>query len=741
MLLISFNVFASPHATPNDASINKQILTNKTFYFKDLGYSQSIHLQGTQSSVYVGFGSRLDEIVLKAALHLSVTPSPALLSVVSHLKIYLNNELVGVLAIKKAMLGNKSTFDIDIDPRLFGDYNQFKFELVGSLIAACSDPNDGAIWVEISPQSNISVVTKKTKINNDLSLLPAPFFDSRDFSAINLPMIIGTSADIDEIKTLGIVASYFGSLAKWRSTSFPILKDELPTKNSIVFMTNNNKPSFLRHFPDTDGPRIQMISAPNNPYIKLLLIMGRDSKDLLIASKGFILGQKLLTGPVAKINYVEHIMARKAYDAPNWINTHRAVFLSELLPKDAILQVEGQNPPPIMINFRLPPDLFTWNSNGIPFVLNYRYTPPLKNNSGSRLSLSVNKQFIKAFRLNTSGESDSDVVLRLPLLDNNFLGDGQTVNLSGFKVGIENEIKFEFGFASLSGGKNQCQTVQPSKNYAMLSSDSSLDFSGFSHYIKMPNMRAFANSGYPFTRMADLSDTVVVLARSPSDEEIQTFINMMGIFGRDTGYPALQVTLTNKWDEKELIDKDILSIGVMPELISADKNDIEHIQLLASSRVLDLPHENKQGTQKNWTKTDTVSPKVADRISINAFGDFATISSVQSPYSEQRTIVSLLAQSPQSFALFNQSLNDSGKVSAMFGTLITLRNNEVASFNVGEHYYVGHLPVLQLIWYHFSKHPLLIAFFAILLVVMLTIILYRILRQKALRRLNQEEDE
>ncbi|MDD9195101.1 cellulose biosynthesis cyclic di-GMP-binding regulatory protein BcsB [Aliivibrio sp. S3MY1] len=717
------------------------IVTKNTFSFSDLGYGHSIQLQGSESTAYVGFGSRLDEVVSQASLRFDLIPSPALLSLVSHIKVYFNNELVGVVTIDDGMQGKSSSVELNLDPRLFTDYNQLKFELVGNVSMSCSNPNASSIWAEISSKSTITLLTQKTKINNDLSLLPAPFFDSRDMGDLTLPMVFSDKLDINEIKAAGIASSYFGSLSEWRGSDFPMIDNALPTRNAIVFITNDSKPDFLRNFPDVDGPRIQMISHPTDPYVKLLLVIGRDTKDLVTAAKGLALGKNLFTGPSAKINKAEQLVPRKPYDAPNWIDTDRAVALSDLLPESALLQVEGQTPPPISVHFRLPPDLFTWQSRGIPFDLNYRYTPPLMDNSGSRMTLSVNNQFVKAFNLNTSGESTDNTRIRLPLLDDDLLGGGDVVRIPAFQVGSKNEVKFEFGFASSVGGKEQCQTTQPSKNYAVIGEDSTIDFSGFLHYIEMPNMRAFANSGYPFTRMADLSDTVVVIPQHASNEEIQTFVNMMGVFGSNSGYPVLNVTVTDNWNKETLENKDILTIGVMPELASVDKKDIEHIQLISSERVLNLPSKNESQRGKNWVDPASDNQQVADSISIHTTGNFAAITSVESPYTAQRTMVSLLAQTPESFALINQALNDSGKISSMFGSVITLRDDEVASFNVGERYYVGELPISQLIWYHFSKYPLLIAFFATLLVVMVTIILYRVLRHIAQRRLSTEEDE
>ncbi len=57
----------------------------------------------------------------------------------------------------------------------------------------------------------------------------------------------------------------------------------------MVFVTNDNKPDFLRDFPDADGPYLQVITHPTNPYVKLLLVQGRDSQDLNTAVQGLAL--------------------------------------------------------------------------------------------------------------------------------------------------------------------------------------------------------------------------------------------------------------------------------------------------------------------------------------------------------------------------------------------------------------------------------------------------------------------
>src|SRR5208337_1273685 len=66
------------------------------------------------------------------------------------------------------------------------------------------------------------------------------------------------------------------------------------------------------------------------------------------------------------------------------------------------------------------------------------------------------------------------------------------------------------------------------------------------HYAPLPNLELFANAGFPFTRLADLSETTVVLPSAPSEQEIETFVTLMGHFSRQTGFPALRVTVAGR---------------------------------------------------------------------------------------------------------------------------------------------------------------------------------------------------
>lgn len=67
----------------------------------------SMTLRGTEPTSQIEFGVRSDEVVTRALLTLSYRPSPALIPTLSQLKVYLNDELVGLVTVTADQLGKR----------------------------------------------------------------------------------------------------------------------------------------------------------------------------------------------------------------------------------------------------------------------------------------------------------------------------------------------------------------------------------------------------------------------------------------------------------------------------------------------------------------------------------------------------------------------------------------------------------------------------------------------------------
>ena len=431
------------------------------------------------------------------------------------------------------------------------------------------------------------------------------------------------------------------------------------------------------------------------------------------------------------------LLPRQPYDAPNWVRTDRPIPFSELMDYPQQLQVSGLTPNPITLTMNVPPDLFTWRSPGIPLNLQYRYTPPVTMDS-SRLNVSINDQFVQAFLLRDSGQGGSSERLRLPILTDMFSRDSDVL-IPALKIGSRNQLRFDFAFGSYTNGGPQgmCVTNITPNVHAAIEPSSTIDFSGYHHYIAMPDLRAFANVGYPFTRLADLSQTLVLMPAQPTPSELGLLLSVMGKMGASTGYPAVQVSITDNWQQAKEANKDLLLIG---QLASGDPLlQKDHSGLIEQTRAwLNQPLRQVREINPTPAKEPNPNVKAASRVDTRSEGNIAAMIGFESPFGTQRSVVAMLASNSENLALITQGLNDSGKVSAMSGSVVVFRDGQINSERVGELYYVGQLPWWMLVWYHLSSYPLLLALIAAVAVVLVSIALWNTMRWVTRRRLDDQ---
>ncbi len=694
----------------------------------------SMVLRGTNPTGGVEFGLRSDEVVSRAMLNLEYTPSPALLPVQSQLKVYLNDELMGVLPVTKEQLGQKTRAQMAIDPLYITDFNRVRLEFVGHYRDVCENPANSTLWLDVGRNSSLDLFYQTLSVRNDLSHFPVPFFDARDDRPLVLPMVFASAPDIEQQRAASIIASWFGTRTVWRGQNFPVLYNSLPQRNAIVFATNSKRPDFLREHPAVKAPTIEMMNHPDNPYVKLLVVFGRDDKDLLQAARGIAQGSILFRGDAVTVDDVNPLLPRKPYDAPNWVRTDQPVSFGELKTYEEQLQSSGIEPGSIAVTLNLPPDLYLLRSNGIDMDLKYRYTaPPIKDSS--RMDISLNNQFLQSFSLEPK-ERKNNLLLHLPVVQG--LLDGKNdVSIPALRLGAANQLRFDFQYMNpMPGGSiENCVTFQPVQNHVVIEDESTIDFSRYHHFIAMPDLRAFANASFPFSRMADLSETMVIVPKQPTPGQLTTLLDAMGTIGAQTGLAAVNVTLTTDPEEIKSKDADMLIIGAIPGKLKDD----QRIDLLVEAAMSWVKMPFRQ------TTLPSIMPSQEDRTpdvqtTISSDGPMAAIVGFQSPWHSQRSVIALLADSPRGYELLNGALNDSGKRAAMFGSVSVIRESGVNSLRVGDVYYVGHLPWFERIWYALSNHPVLLAVFAAVIVLLMAWVLWRVLRIISRRRLDPEDE-
>ncbi|POZ62891.1 cellulose biosynthesis cyclic di-GMP-binding regulatory protein BcsB [Chromobacterium alticapitis] len=742
LLALFSALWAAPCRAADDASAPQgeaapaPWISTRTLSFKQIGIHAPLKLRGGNSVATVSFGSRTDELVTGITLHLRYTFSPALLTDLSHIQVMLNDEIVTVLPFAKGDGGKQLEATLTLNPRLLADFNRLQFRLIGHYTNRCENEAHSSIWAEISNFSDMKLTVQALTLADDLTFFPEPFFDKRDFSVLKLPMVFGARPSLGALRAAGELASWFGAQASWRGALFQASLDKLPPEqHAIVFASNEDRPSFLASLPPAQGPMLAVMPHPLRPERKLLLVLGRDDADLQLAVRAMVLGQAGMTGSLVSVRQVKLVAPRLPYDAPNWVSSARPTRLGDLVTQQQDLEVVGQQLAPIKVSFRVPADLFTWGSRGIPLNLKFRYTGPQKA-SDSRLNIGINDFFVQSLALKASGIGGVETSLRLPVLENGLLSNIDQILLPPFRVSSRSEMQFQFTFAADKQG--ECSGGLVDNNRAEIDPDSTIDFSQYPHYAEMPNLALFANSAFPFSRLADLSDTVVAMPPQPAREDIGAYLSTLGFIGAATGFPALRFRLVGEEQLTPGLDADLLIIGDSKrlKLLQAWRKLLPTVLDGDNRRVADGLNEpqERELSLKLLSKRDNPVSGVAD---FTARGKVAALLGLESPLKQGRSAIIVTATSAEAMGEVSDALSDDAKLAQMSGSVALLRGDAVDSERLGPVYHVGSLPLWAWLWLYLSGHPLLLAGLSAFAVLIAALAILRIFRMLAARRLRE----
>ncbi|WP_244850975.1 cellulose biosynthesis cyclic di-GMP-binding regulatory protein BcsB [Caballeronia sp. SL2Y3] len=697
--------------------------------FSALGAWQALQLRGIEDARSVSLGVRLDRVVTGAHLRLRYTYSPALVFPLSHVKVSVNNEVIATVPFDKEHAGSMVTQDIPLDPRLFTDYNQFGLRFIGHYtIDHCEDPANTALWVDVSPTSQFVLDTAPIKLPNDLALLPAPFFDARDVSRLTLPFVLPASADSATLRSAGVLASWFGALADYRQARFPALNALPANEHAVVIGTRDRLPAGVE-LPRIDGPTILVADNPASADRKLLVVTGRNAAEVDDAVYALVLGRAAMSGASAKVARVDIGKPREPYDAPRWMPTNRPVSFKELVGDASQLQVSGSTPDAIRLNLRVPADLFSWNAAGVPLNLKYRYTAPTVQNNSS-LAVDINDQLVKSFRLPVAKADDSEGRIQLPLMSGANSGAANALDIPAFRVGSSNQLQLRFALDSQKTGL--CASVATNPARAAVDPDSTIDFSGFVHYARMPNLAYFANSGFPFTRYADLSQTAIVIPDRPSPAELEAMLTMLGHMGQWTGLPSLRVTIARPGDLPGVAQKDLLVIGGAPSSpVLARWRDALPLSIADSAPKNDGVTRASFSVREQWRDGKRVTNGGA---SLDQSGPLAALMGFQLPGEKGRSVIALAATEQGRLDDLLDVFERSERITQVQGDVSLVRRGGVDSMRVGDTYVVGYVPWYAKLWSHAVGHPVLLGLLGAVSGLLLAVAAFAALQELASRR-------
>ena len=704
--------------------------TSRQISLAAMGVQKPIRLRGVQGEITLPLAVREDELVTKARFTLKFAHSPSLIFPLSHINVLVNNELAATIPLSAETAGGAERI-IDIDPRLFVEYNQIGLQLIAHYTMDCEDPVHTTLWSIVDNRSTLELETRELPRTLDLSRLPQPFFDSRDSRRVTLPFVFAGTPTTEQMDAAGVIASWFGALADYRGASFPVYINKLPSGHAVVFVTGNKLPAGLELPADNAAAKVQLLINPRAPDSLLLVVRGATAEGIKMAARGLALDAQALSGKEAFIKAFEEPPVRQAYDVPRWLPTDRPVRFSELTRAEA-LAASGLYPDVIRVPFHAPPDLFTWRGKGLELDLKYRYTPTI--GPKSTLNVNINNAFVEAIALSHGGEEKAaEQRINLPFVSALNAVNSKKVYVPDYKFSSDNNLEFHYYFERKKEGA--CKDVVLDNLRGSIDEDSTIDLTAFPHYTALPDLALFANAGFPFTKYADLSQTAIVLPENLSAEDVEAYLTVLGHLGKSTGYPAIRFALGRAADVESFEDHDLILLGgAGNQPLLESWADSMPMALVSGDATLKTLGPIQRLRAKWQGRNLQASADHAGRVIVNAGPLLGTIMSFESPLSSSRTAVAITAASSKRLTAVTGLISDPGKAQFVRGDLVLFNGEQVNNYLLGEQYYVGSLPLTMHLRWWFSRQPLGMLVISLLVSLLLATMLYRVMRKMAAAR-------
>lgn len=722
-------------AEPAGALLNQPV--SSTISVAQMGQPRGITLTGGQLQSGILFTLPGDEVITNARLNLSLRVSAALAARNTSLQLMLNGQPLGTLPLG-ASDSDVSDYQLDIPAAMVVSSNNLSFKINDADKLLCEKESAQQYQVTILPKTTLSLEGQQLNIGTSLRNFPRPFIDVQRMTPASVTFGFAANVSPDSVSAAALVASWLGIQSDYRGIRFPVVRGDLPEHNGILIGHPGDKIGSVT-LPAARGPLLQVIDNPNNPVYKLLLVVGADDAQLRQAAN------RLTTQPLAtdasSLNVPpQPLGTRKPYDAPRWINTSRPVRLSELLRKDQSLTTTGIWHDALRVNFRAAPDLFLWDGDAIPVNLHYRFpSESWIDENNSFLNVTLNGTFLRNLTVNKVGLLES----AWHRLGGDARQEQYTLKLEPYLIYGDNQLALYFNIKPKADAP--CGVLLNNNIKSRIEEDSWIDLSHTRHFTMLPNLSYFVGASFPFSRLADFSQTTLLLPEAPGDAEIATLLDMAARAGNATGVPLLQNQVlfglpNGGTNLTRLQHSDVLAVSTMQHSAFTQQM-LAGTAYQTSGNTLGVKEPTTVDKLRGWLTGDWSRQQLdADRYfsSNEAWRGFV---SYRSPWSADRLVVMTVATSDQQLLRLHDDLNSARINAGIRGdTAIITDENGIRSFRVGPQFPSGEMPWYMMVVWYANQHSVLMALAALLLSALIGSAAWVMLKRHAWRRLHPQDD-
>lgn len=466
-----------------------------------------LHLGQANPFMRTPFSIRKTRIVTGASLHLTYR-SERIDKDGSRLRIGLNRTHLMTLPLTAD--GRTHRLILPLDPRLFLWDNLLTLRLLSPEGDSCR-----GVPFRIFPASGIFLHYGRLPLAPNLAFLPEPFVDRRSPGTISLPVVFLHPPSTGTLRAAMILASWFGTRAKYREITFPVVIGRVPKGNALVFVTGTDRGAIR----SAEGPGAKVVPNPGDPSSRLLVFSEKQGALLPGRVQALI---RILGGETTPPALGESLRS------PFWLSIGRPVELTSLAA-DSRLSRKGVPPVSLHVGFELPPGLFTWQNPGLRFHYRLRYDLP-----GPEIPLKVdvfvNGTFLRTIPLLPGPP------FRGALAEGNFF-------VPYSLLGKQNRITL--AITGIQGAPPVCLPRNSHLLRYSLEPGSSLTIRGVTTLLREPSLSPFLHWGFPDTEEAGMEKSALFVEDLSDPFLLEAALDTANLWGRFTGVPVIRLSVTD----------------------------------------------------------------------------------------------------------------------------------------------------------------------------------------------------
>jgi len=655
--------------------------------------------------------------VNSAKLHLELTNSNALIQSRSQLTVRLNKTVVAQIKLDP---DNPRTFADIVLPtdKLIVGYNRLRFAVAQHYTEEeCEAPDAPELWTEVD--------SVKSELAFDLMLR------SKTPTLASIPYYIDEKLPTYTIKILRPQLEFDTQDLIWGALIAQGVALRLQHVPFEIEQGAADVPGRFNPVPDVDsdhlsGAELDTVIAGKHadieayldreiserisgPYLGvfplngdarhfLLVVSGVNDEQVAVAAKTFASITFPFPDTADSVIKKFEQPAPKAYQLAGLIQPDTTYTFAQL-GLDTTSVSEGQDSA-IQLALKLAPDLYAREDTEVVLRLHLAYGAAMRRDSTINISLNgVFQQAIHLQQLNGAHYRDYRMVLPL----------------RSFQAG-DNNLEFHPVLTPLETG--ECLYRQQKNLVFSLFNDSTIEFPPADHYVRLPDLKLFERTGFPFSRVADGSETgIQLLDRTP--QSVLAAWQITAKLAQLSGLPLYRTSLSFQPIHQDL---HLIVIGDGQAMQAEISSDAPIHLGLENQFTYPLPPGSTRETTPLWEQwlaklfnqpaakePTTMEAKSLRSVQTGGLGDYALAMAYQSPlYSDRMVLAITHQQHPKTFYQRVKTLVAPQIWSQLQWDIVIWKDNSDSLVwqQSDAEFFVGETTQRSKLAYYFSRHPL-----------------------------------